>query len=196
MNSYQEIDGLVVRYQAGDKAAGELLVMAFKPLVLSTMAKVYVPPQDQEDAFQDGIVAFMEGVHRFSPDHGAGFNAFIKTHLWHYYLKRQSGQFNRSLEAEERLDAAFGRDGLTLQETIKDEGESIENMLSEEVTTAVKRQALKNGLSQLTKKQKSVIYDHYFKGMTLREMGRERHISHEAVRVCLGAALKKLKKFF
>ena len=93
MNQYKEIDALVRTYKNGQKypptsperenakVAGEMLIITFKPLVLSVMSKFQVPDEQFEDGFQDGLLAFMKGLERFDPERGAAFNAFIRTHL-------------------------------------------------------------------------------------------------------------------
>lgn len=57
MNQYKEIDDLVEAYKKGQeypknsperenaKVAGEMLIIAFKPLVLSVMSKFQVPDE-------------------------------------------------------------------------------------------------------------------------------------------------------
>lgn len=70
MNQYKEIDALVETYKNGQKhprnsperenakVAGEMLIITFKPLVLSVMSKSQIPDDQFEDGFQDGCVAF------------------------------------------------------------------------------------------------------------------------------------------
>ena len=94
MSNYKAIDDLVATYKHGQESpdnsperessrvAGQRLVMTFKPLILSTMqCMTGIGPADYEDAYQDGVVAFMEGMKKYDETKGGRFNAFIKTHL-------------------------------------------------------------------------------------------------------------------
>ncbi len=99
MSSYKVIDDLVKTCKIGQKSpenspekeggrvAGQMLVMTFKPLILATLSRSGIKDGQFEDAFQDGVVAFMEGLKKFDPGRGAGFNAFIQVYLRQYYQK-------------------------------------------------------------------------------------------------------------
>ncbi|MEG0379885.1 MAG: hypothetical protein RR614_15510 [Eubacterium sp.] len=45
------IDTYVRNAQAGDQAAKAMLLVAFKPLILSSLEKMKIPPEDRDDAF-------------------------------------------------------------------------------------------------------------------------------------------------
>lgn len=195
MNAYKAIDDLVIRFKGGDKAAGELLVMTFKPLVLSTMAKLHVAPEDQEDAFQDGICAFLEGLKKFDIHHGAGFNAFIKTHLKQFYLKRQSGRFNHSIHTEASLSQPIqGEEGLTLADVLVDETVNIEGAHIDNAVRKDRLQQIKKGWQTLSDGEKQVIHAHYIKGHSLRKIAKEKGLVFSTVQSYCNRAIKKIKK--
>ncbi|MEG0378326.1 MAG: sigma-70 family RNA polymerase sigma factor [Eubacterium sp.] len=190
MNKYAEIDDLIVRFKAGDRVAGELLVISFRPLVLSTMGKVYVAAEDQEDAFQDGICAFLEGLGRFDVSHGAGFNGFIKTHLRQFYFKRQGGQFEHSVSASEHLDMLIpGGEGMTLMDAVPDDGVCIEADYEEKDLN----NRLWRCVEGLSEKQARVIVAYFREGKTLVEIGSEMGITHRAVRLLRERGIKNLR---
>ena len=71
MSNYKVIDDLVKTCKNGQEypdgsperesgsTAGQLLVMAFRPLILATLSRSGIHDDQFEDAFQDGIIAFM-----------------------------------------------------------------------------------------------------------------------------------------
>ena len=72
MSNYKAIDDLVAAYKHGQESpenspesesgqvAGQMLVMTFKPLILATISRTKIQDDQFEDAFQDGVVAFIE----------------------------------------------------------------------------------------------------------------------------------------
>lgn len=79
MSNYKVIDDLVLCYKHGQESpdnspekessrvAGQMLVMTFKPLILAAMSRSGIRDDQFEDAFMDGVVAFMEGLKKFDP---------------------------------------------------------------------------------------------------------------------------------
>ena len=69
MSNYKVIDDLVKTCKNGQEypdgsperesgsTAGQLLVMAFRPLILATLSRSGIHDDQFEDAFQDGIIA-------------------------------------------------------------------------------------------------------------------------------------------
>lgn len=195
MNKYQEIDHWVRRYQTGDSSAGEMLVITFKPLVLSTMAKVHPGPEDQEDAFQDGILALLEGAKRYDPNRGRVFAAFIKTHLWQFFIKRQSGRFQCSIKASKSLNESIpGQEELTLSDLLLDETVNIEAQYLQKTMEAATLKKLKKGLGTLTQSQLKIIDAHYYKGQSLRECALNWGLSPSSVKTKHRRAIEKIKK--
>ncbi|WP_195270751.1 sigma-70 family RNA polymerase sigma factor [Eubacterium sp. 1001713B170207_170306_E7] len=206
MNHYREIDDLVKACKNGQEypdgsperesgsTAGQLLVMAFRPLILATLSRSGIHDDQFEDAFQDGVIAFMEGLKKFDPRRGASFNAFIQVHLRQYYRKWQHGQFNHSVKPDTTLDDQVpGRQGLTYAEVLPDKGVNIEaDYIEQEEENAGQRVA--KGLSRLKPSYRSVLEKHYYKGMTQTEIAQTEGISIQAVNQRHDRALKKLKK--
>lgn len=195
-NDYDVIDGWLIKAKEGHKTAAEMLLMTFKPLVLSIIDQMKIPPEDRDDAFQDGTLAFLEGIQRFDLNHGAGFNAFIKTHLKHYFRKRQSGRFNYSVRPEVTLNALIpGSEDVTLQDTLVDDGTDLEGDYIEKMTLRAFRDGIRRGLKTLTRPQMRLILAHYYEGIPLRECARKWGVSTSSVRTQHKRALEKIKKF-
>lgn len=208
MSHYKEIDDLVHRYQKGQespkgsperargKAACDMLVMTFKPLILSTMQHMPgIGPADYEDAYQDGVVAFMEGLKKYDASSGGRFNAFIKTHLQLYYRKWQEGRFDCSVKICPTLDTLAGGSFSLLDAIVDEESDTEKNYLAEEAHKNEKSR-LKNGWRDLSATQRSLVYACYAQGIPLREYARIQKKSWSTVKEQHQRALKKFKKYF
>lgn len=209
MNQYKEIDDLVETYKNGQaypknsperenaKVAGEMLVMTFKPLVLSIISRSKINDDQLEDAFQDGMVAFIEGLEKFDPGRGAGFNGFIQGYLKRYYMKWNEGRFNQSVIAEKSLDSPLPGDGtLTIADTLADDQVGIETDYIAKKEKQKNREQLAKGLSRLSTAQRSVVKGYYDEGLNLSEIALKQGTSRQAVQECHAYAIKKLKKVF
>ena len=207
MSSYKVIDDLVETCKTGQKSpenspekesgrvAGQMLVMTFKPLILATLSRSGIKDGQFEDAFQDGVVAFMEGLKKFDPGRGAGFNAFIQVYLRQYYKKWQSGQFNHSIKPDKTLDDPIpGREGLTLAEVIPDKEINLEADYIEREEKSNDQKRLARGLSRLKPSYRSVLEKHYYEGRTQTKIAEKEGVSLQAVNQRHDRALKKLKK--
>lgn len=206
MNQYKEIDDLVETYKNGQayprnsperenaKVAGEMLVMTFKPLVLSVLSTCQILDDQFEDGFQDGCVAFIEGLNKFDPAYGSGFNAFIKGYLTRYFMKWKGGQFNRSVRPSMTLDTPVA-EGLILLEVIKDPQVDIEAGHLEAQGHLRQQDKLRHGIGTLTPVQKEIIYSHYQESISLHQIARNKGLSISTVRSYHDRALKKIKKF-
>ncbi len=98
--------------QESDQKAQEMLLLSFKPLMLSMVQKYVYNPSDYEDAGQDACCAFLEGVRDFAPGASVYFHVFIRLRLENYFKKRREGRFDRSVKPEESLDREIqGEDG-------------------------------------------------------------------------------------
>ena len=207
MSNYKVIDDLVATYKHGQespknsperargRAACEMLVVTFKPLILSTLQRMPgTSPADYEDAYQDGVVAFMEGLKKYDKSSGGCFNAFIKTHLRHYFMKRQEGRFEHSIKPVQTLDAPAG-EGLPLSEVVADDQVDIETDYCRHIQKKYRYQRLRTALEHLNPNQKEVICQHYGQGISLQQIARNKGCCFNAIKDRHNQALKKIKKF-
>lgn len=109
---YKLVEKWVQKAQEGDQKAKEMLLLSFKPLMLSMVQKYVYNPSDYEDAGQDACCAFLESVRDFDPEASVYFHVFIRLRLENYFKKRREGRFDRSVKPEESLDREIqGEDG-------------------------------------------------------------------------------------
>lgn len=74
---YKLVEKWVQEAQEGGQKAKEMLLLSFKPLLLSMVQKYVYNPTDYEDAWQDACCAFLEGVRDFAPGASVYFHVFI-----------------------------------------------------------------------------------------------------------------------
>lgn len=203
---YEEINGLVLSYKMGMEApkgselrdkgrvAGEMLLMTFKPLILSTMTKTKgMETQDFEEAYQEGCVAFVEGLNAFDVGYGAGFGAFIKRHLQFCFWKRQR-RLDKVLE-EALLDGPVaGTGGLCFVDMLFDNDANTEENYVNEDTKKLEYARLKKGIEALSPIQRSIIIEHYFMGVKKSEIAKRREVSVDVVRQKHRSAILRLRK--
>ena len=207
MSKYKEIDDLVQSYKAGQESpedsperesgsvAGEMLLMTFKPLILATMSRSGINDNRFEDAFQDGVVAFIEGMKKFDPGRGASFNAFIQGYLSRYFKKWKTGRFDRSVKADSTLDMPLsGSEELTLIDVTPDETVNLEADYIRRESGREMHKRLAKGLSRLKPSYRQVLEDHYYAGETQTEIAAREGVSLQAVSKRHNHAIKKLKK--
>lgn len=209
MSNYKAIDDLVLCYKESrafpedsperesGKVAGEMLVMTFKPLILAAISRSIVPEGQLEDAFQDGCLAFVQGLNQFDAGRGAAFNAFIQGYMKRYFMKWQEGRFNHSVIAAQSLDTPLpGSEGQTLADTLADDRLGQEAHFIESEEKKKNRVQLAEGLSRLSAQQRRVLRDHYAEGLSLSAIALRQGKSRQAIQDSHARAIKKLKKFF
>lgn len=145
---YKLVEQWVQEAKEGDKKAKELLLLSFKPLMLSLIQKYVYDPSDYEDAGQDACCAFLEGVRDFDPEASVYFHVFIRLRLENYFKKRREGRFDRSVKPEESLDREIqGEDGaIAVIALILDPEVDVEIEQKEDLAQAFKRRTWRRPL--------------------------------------------------
>ncbi|MEG0379330.1 MAG: sigma-70 family RNA polymerase sigma factor [Eubacterium sp.] len=202
---YREIDELIEKYKRGMKAprgselrikgktAGEMLLMNFKPLILATIGKTKgIEPKDFDEAYQEGCIAFIEGIMVFDIERGAGFGAFIKRYLQLYFWKRQH-KLSR-IKEDPILDAPMaGTDGFRLLDRLVDEKMDTEGTYIAKIVEALQRHDLEKSMDALAPVERRVIKEHYFEGLKKSEIAQKRGVSSRSIYQTHSRAIKKLK---
>ncbi len=112
---------LILRYQAGDRAAGDQLVTEATPFARS-IARRYASSADVEDLMQAGMLGLTKAIGAYRPGHGASVSAYllpcvagemrrhVRDHGWAVHVPRplQEAALRVSRGADE-LTAQLGR---------------------------------------------------------------------------------------
>ena len=174
--SYVEIDALAARAAAGERAAEETLILAFKPLIL----KLAAPFPDFEDAKADGALWLIEAVRAFDPNRGVYFPVYVK----------------RTLSAKFRARwRRFRPDDVPFEEK---HGGAADNIADAE--QAAERQAqierLAAAIPELSELERAIITCAFEQSMTREAIAKSRGISLNTVKTAKRRAMRKLRKHF
>lgn len=154
------------------------------------------------DLRQESYGAFLKAIKAYKADNDAKFSSYLS-----YPLKNAAAKLlgvdnaerinHKPLDNAVSLDAPIesaDNEGLCLGDTLPDEQstepfESVLDSIEDEDT----RRVLTAAIKQLTEVQQRVIIQHYFKNMTLKDIGAELGFSAERARQIKENALKKLR---
>ena len=174
--SYAEIDALAARAAAGERAAEETLILAFKPLIV----KLAAPFPDFEDAKADGALWLIEAVRAFDTNRGIYFPVYVK----------------RTLSAKFRARwRRFRPDDVHFEEK---HGGAADNIADAEA--AAERQAqidrLMAAIPELSELERAIITCAFEQSMTREAIAKSRGISLNTVKTAKRRAMRKLRKHF
>ena len=174
--SYAEIDALAARAAAGERAAEETLILAFKPLIV----KLAAPFPDFEDAKADGALWLIEAVRAFDTNRGIYFPVYVK----------------RTLSAKFRARwRRFRPDDVPFEEK---HGGAADNIADAE--QAAERQAqierLAAAIPELSELERAIITCAFEQSMTREAIAKSRGISLNTVKTAKRRAMRKLRKHF
>lgn len=174
--SYAEIDALAARAAAGERAAEETLILAFKPLIVKLAASF----PDFEDAKADGALWLIEAVRAFDTNRGIYFPVYVK----------------RTLSAKFRARwRRFRPDDVPFEEK---HGGAADNIADAEA--AAERQAqidrLMAAIPELSELERAIITCAFEQSMTREAIAKSRGISLNTVKTAKRRAMRKLRKHF
>lgn len=189
---YKLVEQWVREAKEGDKKAKELLLLSFKPLMLSLIQKYVYDPSDYEEAGQDACCAFLEGVRDFDPEASVYFHVFIRLRLENYFKKRREGRFDRSVKPEESLDREIqGEDGaVALIALILDPEADVEGAC----LAAEKKEDLAQAFKRMTPCQKEVFRWRYEEKGSFKKLAAKKGVSPSAVTKAYKRALAAMRK--
>lgn len=191
-DKYRVLNEWVRKAGEGDQTAREMLLMSFKPLILTLINQYVYDPADYEDAYQDAACVFLEAVRDFEPDAQVYFQVFIRSRLTNYFKKRREGRFDRSVTPEESLDREIKSEGgaIALIELILDEKTDVEALcLYKE-----KNRRLIQAYEKLPPRQKAAFQHFFLQKGTLAELAKAEGVSPSVMTRACRSALKKLRQ--
>ena len=189
---YTDLERLVHKAKEGDKQAKEKLILAFRPLILTTIQKYVYDQKDYEDAYQDAVCAFLEAIRDFELDARVYFQIFIRSRLTNYFKKRREGRFERSVKPEESLDREVaGEDSaIALVELIPGpEADGAVACLQKE-----KNRRLIQAFEKLPLRQKTAFQYFFLEKGSLTELAKAEGVNPSVMTRACRSAFKKLRK--
>lgn len=173
-------DLIAARY-AKEKKISEEELMNLKPLVISSIKRYYPATQDMEDLIQEGFLEILEAMLSFDASRKCHFLAYVKLRLKYLYLNKYKKEKTLSLDYE--------KDGMSFSEIIASNEDIEGDVMREE---DFKR--LKNLYSKLSPIEKNIIYMHYEKGISYKDIAEILRMSYDRVLYIKRKAFDKLKE--
>lgn len=190
---------LLTRARAGDGAAVEALLEAYKPLVLSRASRYFLAHGDRDDLIQEGMIALFQAVaacpaERFTSFASYAFQA-VDNRLVDL-LRQEQSQKRQALAQALSLDAPSqdqaDRQDLPLGVTIRlDQAGPDDQVLYQESLKAL-AQALEEDLSP----QEGQVLQAYLQGQSYEAIGQALGLTSKSVDASLQRARRKLRKRF
>nr|WP_243259460.1 sigma-70 family RNA polymerase sigma factor [Eubacterium sp. 1001713B170207_170306_E7] len=167
--------------------------MRFRALVLSSMQRL-IAPEHYEDAYQDGCLAVLEAIRCFDASLGIYFSKYVQLKVNYCFLERGRFYKGPAPETPLSLDAALSDapDAGTLADGIADDAPQADD-------TLIHREAadqLRHLVRALPDQYRLVIVAHYFEGLSLAEIARQRGLSPNTVSTWHRRGLHALRKAF
>lgn len=180
---YREVNKLVKLSQEGNDLAKERLLLRLKPLILASIRRYYNHREEYEDLIQEGYEIVLRALKDYDPNKGSQFLGYTKLQLKYHYLDKNKGKILSS------LNVPIGDEDMELLDLLesKDAG-PVDKILSEEELGE-----LVGALNLLTERQREIIMEFYFNGLSLKDIARKLNISYSTVANTKTSGLKKLR---
>ena len=143
----QGLEELIARSRAGDRAAGEQLIVENSGLIWSIARRYFGRGVDPDDLYQLGCLGFLKAVRGFDPAYGTQFSTYavpkIAGEIRRFLRDDGSVKVSRGLKersaaikmTRSRMTAELGREP-TVGEISREMGLSVEEIATAETATA------------------------------------------------------------
>ncbi len=183
LNTYENFNHSLNLALLGDgKAKFDLLTM-LSPLIKASIKKYCPIYKDYEDLYQDCNLIILESLETF--DGKRSFLKYIKSYIKYYLLDTL-----KYIKAEKEVPRR-DEEGNDLLENIKSEEDIEEDYIKKKG-----HEKLNLALKSLPPRQKMIVYNFYYKKMSLKAIAKEMGISKWTVVAAKNQALKNLRRNF
>lgn len=228
------IEELIVRCQAGDEQAKELLITENSGLIWSIARRFIGRGAELDDLYQLGCMGFLKAADGFDPEYGTQFSTYavpkITGEIRRFLrddgavkvsrgikeraatIKMKRNQLIHALGREPTLQEIARQTGFTpeeiavaenataavesIQQTIGDEGFSLENLLSDTATeeSLLEQISLRQAIEKLPERERTVIQLRYFHALTQERIAKVMQVSQVQISRIEKKALARLKE--
>ena len=159
----QGLEALIARSRAGDRAAGEQLIVENSGLIWSIARRYFGRGVDPDDLYQLGCLGFLKAVEGYDTTFGTQFST--------YAVPKIAGEIRRFLRDDGSVKVSR-EDGFTLENVLTD---------SDTEEQLVERIALREAIGKLPEREALVINLRYFHGLTQERVARVLQVSQVQV---------------
>ena len=182
-----EEDALIARAVRGEAGAMAEIHARYRGLIVAESHASYLRNAAlAADAENIAVLAFIEALHDYDPQHGAPFAGFVKGRV-HYALYTE---FRRERRLRERTCHP------EQTENVRDAWErcgDTEDVAERTDLRLLVRGILRNAMHRLTEREKEILSLHYFRDLTLRRIAALLGTSASAVSKSKANLLRKLR---
>lgn len=182
-----EEDALIARAVCGEAAAMAEMSGRYRGLIIAEAHASYLRRTEfAGDAENIAVLAFIEALHDYDPQHGAPFAPFVKTRIHtalYTEFRRERRRWERTCHPEQE------EDGLRVWERIG----GTEEMAEHADLRLLVRGILGCVMHRLTEREKEILSLHYFSDLTLRRIAALLGTSAGAVSKSKANLLRKLR---
>jgi len=228
------IEELIVRCQAGDEQAKELLITENSGLIWSIARRFIGRGAELDDLYQLGCMGFLKAADGFDPEYGTQFSTYavpkITGEIRRFLrddgavkgsrgikeraatIKMKRNQLIHALGREPTLQEIARQTGFTpeeiavaesatatvesIQQTIGDEGFSLENLLTDTASeeSLLEQISLRQAIEKLPDRERTVIQLRYFHALTQERIAKVMQVSQVQISRIEKKALARLKE--
>lgn len=182
-----EEDALIARAVCGEAAAMAEMSGRYRGLIIAEAHASYLRRTEfAGNAENIAVLAFIEALHDYDPQHGAPFAPFVKTRIHtalYTEFRRERRRWERTCHPEQE------EDGLRVWERIG----GTEEMAERADLRLLVRGILGRVMHRLTEREKEILSLHYFSDLTLRRIAALLGTSAGAVSKSKANLLRKLR---
>lgn len=164
----------------------DIVVDAYKPLLISSIRKFYNKPNLYEELLQEGILEVCNAILDYDVTKNISFGGYLKTRICYFYLGKNNYKENTVSLDEKIVDD----ESLTLNDILQDS-----TNIEEEFILREDNEVLYNALERLTNRQRNIVVDFYFNKLSLNDISVKYDISYRTAVNTKTASLKKMKVF-
>lgn len=182
---YEELNEALLRAKKGDVASKEKILNDLYPLIISSIKKYYNRIFDFDDILQEGRLVTLECIDKYDASKGTYFLGYVQTMLKYYYLDKHKQKLMISLNdkiGNEEDDEEF------IDLLVSDTEDALEILVRLE-----ENKMLEDALSKLSIRQREIMIDFYYEGMTIDQIAEKFGIAYRTVVNTRIAALGKMK---
>ncbi|EJO5349107.1 sigma-70 family RNA polymerase sigma factor [Clostridium botulinum] len=165
----------VKKYKQGDKKALKYIIDKFVPIILKEAAKYKIKCYDYEDLVQHGYLSVIKAVNMYKGN-GDSFKYYCIKAIKQNYRALLKGEIKHHREIPEEKDIY-----------------PYEFTLEDEILAYEKIKEVYKALDALTKEERSIIENFYFKEKTIQSIAKENHKSYNNIRYEKNKIIKKLQ---
>ncbi|MEL5897398.1 sigma-70 family RNA polymerase sigma factor [Clostridium sporogenes] len=165
----------VKKYKQGDKKALKYIIDKFVPIILKEASKYKTKCYDYEDLVQHGYLSVIKAVNMYKGN-GDSFKYYCIKAIKQNYRALLKGEIKHHREIPEDQDIY-----------------PYEFTLEDEILAYEKIKEVYKALDVLTKEERSIIENFYFKEKNIKSIAKENHRSYNNIRYEKDKIIKKLQ---